>query len=160
MLLETSPCRHHVETHHLSCRKAFSVSAKSITLHMHKPFFYILHKIFCCQASACLLSCIAYFAIMQKTYWCHAETATGEMSSSSSSIPPAPGSTPSTAFARPPSPPQAGMQPPSPPQSSAGAASDAFGSSNSLAGTTGDGWHDNDDDADIQVSPCMQTFPT
>lgn len=77
-----------------------------------------------------------------------AETATGEMSSSSNgnpSIPTPPGST-SAAFARPPSPPRAGLQPPSPPQSSAGAASDTFGSSNSLAAADNDGWHDDDDD--------------
>ena len=77
-----------------------------------------------------------------------AETATGEMSSSSNgnpSIPTPPGST-SAAFARPPSPPRAGRQPPSPPQSSAGAASDIFGSSNSLAAAENDGWRDDDED--------------
>lgn len=76
------------------------------------------------------------------------ETATGEMTSSSNgnaSIPNPPGST-SAAFARPPSPPRAGLQPPSPPQSSAGAASDTFGSSNSLAAADNDGWRDDDDD--------------
>lgn len=70
------------------------------------------------------------------------------MSSSSNgnpSIPNPPGST-SVAFARPPSPPGAGLQPPSPPQSSAGAASDVFGSSNSLAAADNDGWRDDDDD--------------
>lgn len=70
------------------------------------------------------------------------------MSSSSNgnpSIPNPPGST-SAAFARPPSPPRAGLQPPSPPQSSAGAASDIFGSSNSLAAADNDGWRDDEDD--------------
>lgn len=68
--------------------------------------------------------------------------------SSSTATPTASG----TAFAGPPSPPRAGPQPPSPPQSSAGAASDVFGSTNSLHAADGDGWHDADgDDADVQV---------
>ncbi len=86
--------------------------------------------------------------LTQYTLLLPAETATGEMSSSSNgnaSIPNPPGST-SAAFARPPSPPRAGLQPPSPPQSSAGAASDIFGSSNSLAAADNDGWRDDDDD--------------
>lgn len=77
---------------------------------------------------------------------CHAETATGEMTSSSNgnpSIPAPPGPSTYAAFARPPSPPQA--QPPSPPPSSMGAASDAFGSSSSLAAADTEGWHDADD---------------
>ena len=68
--------------------------------------------------------------------------------SSSTATPSASG----TAFAGPPSPPRAGPQTPSPPQSSAGAASDAFGSTNSLHAADGDGWHDADGDgADVQV---------
>ena len=94
------------------------------------------------------ISCIIWRYLIQHKLMLPAETATGEMSSSSNgnpSIPTPPGST-SAAFARPPSPPRAGLQPPSPPQSSAGAASDIFGSSNSLAAADNDGWRDDDDD--------------
>ena len=78
--------------------------------------------------------------------------------SSSATTPTAAGA----AFARGPSPPRAVAQPPSPPQFSAGAASDVFGSTNSLPAAAGDGWNDADDDdgAAVQVvSPSCVCHP-
>lgn len=73
------------------------------------------------------------------------------MSSSRTSTSAASGTT-STAFGRPPSPPRPGAQPASSPQSSSGAAPDTFGSTHSLHDADGDGWHDSDGDADVQVA--------